>query len=108
MRHVDTKKSKVFHREPDRQYPILTHGKGIWVYDAEGRQLLDAMSGGALTANIGYGVKPVVDAASEQMAKLCYYHNQKATSTAQEEAAAAIAKRSPQPDARVFFYFLRP
>jgi adenosylmethionine-8-amino-7-oxononanoate aminotransferase len=103
VNHVDTKQSKVFHRELDRLYPILTHGEGVWLQDAEGRRFLDAISGGSLTANIGYGVKPVVDAVSEQTAKLAYYHNQKATTTAQEEAAAAIAQRSPQPDAKVFF-----
>jgi len=103
VKHVDTQESRVFHRELDRLYPILTRGEGVWLFDAEGRRLLDGISGGALTANIGSGVQSVVDAASEQMAKLSYYHNQKATTIAQEEAAAAIAERSPQPDAKVFF-----
>jgi adenosylmethionine-8-amino-7-oxononanoate aminotransferase len=103
MKFVDTAKSRVFHRELDRRYPILTHADGVWISDAEGRRYLDAMSGGAFTANIGYGVKEVIDAAVEQLHKIPWFHNQKATSEAQEKAAADIAARAPFKDARVFF-----
>ena len=103
MNFVDTAKSSVFHRELDRKYPIFRHAEGVWVSDAEGRRYLDAMSGGAFTANIGYGVKEVIDAAAEQLHKIPWFHNQKATSEAQEKAAADIAERAPFEDARVFF-----
>lgn len=103
MKFVDTARSRVFHRELDRRYPILTHAEGVWISDAEGRRYLDAMSGGAFTANIGYGVKEVIDAAVDQLHKIPWFHNQKATSEAQEKAAADIAERAPFEDARVFF-----
>ena len=103
MKFVDTAKSRVLHRELDRRYPIFTQANGLWISDAEGRRYLDAMSGGAFTANIGYGVKEVIDAAVEQLHKIPWFHNQKATSEAQEKAAADIAERAPFKDARVFF-----
>ena len=103
MKFVDTAKSRVFHRELDRSYPIFTHAEGIWISDAGGRRYLDAMSGGAFTANIGYGVEEVIDAAVEQLHQIPWFHNQKATSEAQEKAAADIAERAPIKDARVFF-----
>ena len=103
MKFVDTDKSKVFHRELDRNYPVFTNGEGVWIFDAEGQRYLDAMSGGAFTANIGYGVKEVIDAALEQLTNFPWFHNQKATSEAQERAAADIAERAPFEDARIFF-----
>jgi adenosylmethionine-8-amino-7-oxononanoate aminotransferase len=103
MKSVDTAESCVLHRELDRRYPIFTHAEGLWISDAEGRLYLDAMSGGAFTANIGYGVKEVIDAAVEQLHKIPWFHNQKATSEAQEKAAADIAERAPFDGARVFF-----
>lgn len=103
MKFVDTSKSNVFHRELDRKYPIFNQAEGIWIIDADGNRFLDAMSGGAFTANIGYGVKEVIDAAVEQLKALPWFHNQKATSQAQEIAAADIAKRAPFENAKVFF-----
>lgn len=38
------------------EYPVIDYGKGVYLYDLEGKEYLDASSG-AVTANIGHGVK---------------------------------------------------
>lgn len=50
---------------------VLHSGKGAWLRDAQGRQLLDAFAG-LWCVNIGYGHDSVVEAAARQMRELPY------------------------------------
>lgn len=50
---------------------ILQSGKGMWLTDIEGRELLDAFAG-LWCVNVGYGQESVVEAAAEQMRRLPY------------------------------------
>ncbi|MBX2884497.1 MAG: aminotransferase [Granulosicoccus sp.] len=50
---------------------LLSRAKGVYTYDAEGRQYLDGI-GGLWCMNIGYGRDEVVDAIAEQARELAY------------------------------------
>ncbi len=50
---------------------MLSRAKGVYTYDAEGRQYLDGI-GGLWCMNIGYGRDEVVDAIAEQARELAY------------------------------------
>jgi len=50
---------------------VLSSGKGAWLTDGNGRQLLDAFAG-LWCVNVGYGQESVVQAAAEQMRRLPY------------------------------------
>jgi adenosylmethionine-8-amino-7-oxononanoate aminotransferase len=50
---------------------VLTSGKGMYVRDADGNDLLDAFAG-LWCVNVGYGQDSIVKAATEQMTKLPY------------------------------------
>ena len=50
---------------------VLRSGKGAWLRDADGRELLDAFAG-LWCVNIGYGHDSVVEAAARQMRELPY------------------------------------
>lgn len=50
---------------------ILSSGKGMWLTDINGHELLDAFAG-LWCVNAGYGQETIVAAASEQMRKLPY------------------------------------
>jgi taurine-pyruvate aminotransferase len=52
---------------------IITEGKGMRVWDINGKEYLDALSGGVWSVNVGYGEKRIVDAVSEQIMKMCYF-----------------------------------
>lgn len=59
-------------REHERRgVTILESGRGMWLRDAQGRELLDAFAG-LWCVNIGYGQESVVEAAAAQMRKLPY------------------------------------
>ncbi|PID35782.1 MAG: aspartate aminotransferase family protein [Rhodobacterales bacterium] len=52
---------------------IIVEGKGIRVWDAAGREYIDAVSGGVWTVNVGYGRAEIADVIREQMLKLNYF-----------------------------------
>lgn len=54
---------------------IFVKGEGMRVTDVNGRQYLDAVSGGVWTVNLGYGCEPIIAAVSDQMKELCYFAN---------------------------------
>ncbi|WP_028203937.1 aspartate aminotransferase family protein [Paraburkholderia nodosa] len=54
-----------------RGVTILESGKGVWLRDADGHELLDGFAG-LWCVNTGYGQQSIVEAASRQMAKLPY------------------------------------
>ncbi|TCS40660.1 aspartate aminotransferase family protein [Reinekea marinisedimentorum] len=52
---------------------MIERAEGIYVYDENGHEMLDAMSGLWCT-NLGYSCEPLVEAATEQLKKLPYYN----------------------------------
>src|SRR6478672_7900787 len=50
---------------------VLSTGRGSWLTDVHGRELLDAFAG-LWCVNVGYGQESIVEAAAEQMRKLPY------------------------------------
>ena len=53
---------------------IVTRADGVYIWDSDGNQILDAMSG-LWCVNIGYGRMELVDAAYRQMQQLPYYNS---------------------------------
>lgn len=52
---------------------IIIEGKGMRVWDQNGKEFLDAVSGGVWTVNVGYGRAAIADAVRDQLMKLCYF-----------------------------------
>lgn len=52
---------------------IVVEGKGLRITDINGKEYLDATSGGVWCVNVGYGRKEIADAVHEQMLKMAYY-----------------------------------
>jgi 4-aminobutyrate--pyruvate transaminase len=52
---------------------VIDHGKGVYVYDDQGREYIEGMAG-LWSVAVGFGEQRLVDAAAKQMAKLPYYH----------------------------------
>jgi len=82
---------------------IISRAEGVYIYDADGRKLLDGMSG-LWCVNVGYGQEELIDAAAEQMRELPYYNSffQCAHPPA-IELAALLKEVSPPQFNRVFF-----
>src|SRR3954447_21885252 len=52
---------------------IIERGEGIYLWDGEGRKILDAMSG-LWCVNVGYGQRALIDAATRQLETLPFYN----------------------------------
>lgn len=52
---------------------VFVEGKDMTLWDATGREFLDALSGGVWTVNVGYGRTSIADAIRDQLVKLNYF-----------------------------------
>ena len=52
---------------------VVVEGKGLRVWDAAGRETLDAVSGGVWTVNVGYGRESIANAVRDQLLKMNYF-----------------------------------
>jgi adenosylmethionine-8-amino-7-oxononanoate aminotransferase len=82
--------------------PMIVRGEGCYVFDSEGRRLLDGLSS-LFCVNIGHGRVDVAEAGARQAAELGYYSNWSFTHPRAAELAARIAGLAPGDLSRVFF-----
>ncbi len=54
---------------------IFVEGRGMRLWDAAGREYLDALSGGVWTVNVGFGRTSIADAVRDQLVRLNYFAN---------------------------------
>ncbi|MFF2450454.1 aspartate aminotransferase family protein [Neobacillus sp. NPDC058068] len=78
----------------DEDYPVIDYGKGVYLFDMEGKKYLDAASG-AVTANIGHGAAEIMEAMQEQAKKVSFVYRSQFTSGAAEKLAQKIAALLP-------------
>lgn len=52
---------------------VMVEGKGLRVTDINGREYLDAVSGGVWTVNVGYGRETMARVVHDQLLKMCYF-----------------------------------
>jgi putrescine aminotransferase len=82
---------------------IITRADNIYLWDSEGRKVLDAMSG-LWCVNVGYGQTALVDAAARQMRELPFYNAFFQTATPPAiELAELLAEVTPPQFQHVFF-----
>jgi putrescine aminotransferase len=87
----------------ERGSRVITHAKGVYLFDADGHRILDGMAG-LWCVNLGYGRTELIDAAAAQMHQLAYYNNFFNTSHPPAiELAQRLAQLAPQSMRRVFF-----
>ena len=55
-------------------YPMISHGKGVYLYDQNGNKYFDGSSG-AITAGIGHGVKEIADVIKKQAEEIAFVYD---------------------------------
>ena len=58
----------------EKKSRIITKAQGVYIYDVEGNEILDAMSG-LWCVNDGYGRKNLAETAASQLNDLPYYYS---------------------------------
>src|SRR5919109_247566 len=93
--------TRVLPRFFDLEYPVVERGEGVWITTADGRRILDACSGGAMVASLGYGLAEIVAAWQDQAERISYFYNHHFTSEPQERLAARLLETVAPEMARV-------
>jgi len=82
---------------------VMVRGDGIYLWDSEGRKVLDAMSG-LWCVNVGYGRTSITQAVARQMDTLPFYNSFFNTTTIPAvELAAKLARIAPDGFRHVFY-----
>jgi adenosylmethionine-8-amino-7-oxononanoate aminotransferase len=90
----------IFHATPkkwlrERGPWLLERGQGAFLYDADGREYLDAMAGGLFAVLAGYGREEIARAMYDQALKLNYTSPASVTSEVTIELARKLAELTP-------------
>lgn len=86
----------------NHRYPTVRYGKGVFLYDEQGKAYLDACCG-AVTAGIGHGVQEIIDAMLEQANKVSFVYRSQFTNEPAEELAKKLSQLAPGNDYWAFF-----
>jgi len=86
--------SPVFYRKLNRRFPKIEYGRGIYLFDEDGKRYLDGSSG-AMVANIGHGVEEIAECVSEQLRRVAYVNGTIFTNGAVEELARELGEVLP-------------
>ena len=96
------KKSNVFHRRLKYKYPLITRGRGIYLYDKNGKKYIDG-SGGPAVVNIGHGIKEIAEAAKKLISRFSYLYGSQFSTEGMERYAKELCSLTPKVLNRVFF-----
>jgi len=90
-------------RNLSKEFPVVTHGEGMYLFDAKGKKYIDG-SGGAMVAGAGHGNREIAQKIFDQISKVAYVNGTQFTNRPAEELAAKLARLSPDPGLnRAFF-----
>ncbi len=82
---------------------VVTEGKGIYIYDDQGREYIEGLAG-LWYAALGFSEERLVQAATEQLRKLpCYHSFTHKAPMPTIELAARLLEIAPVPMSKVFF-----
>jgi adenosylmethionine-8-amino-7-oxononanoate aminotransferase len=94
LRSAPRKGSRILHRSLREMPPIATGGHGVWLRDADGREVLDG-SGGAAVSCLGHQHPRVLAAMAQQAGRLAYAHSSFFSSQPAEALADELVGHEP-------------
>jgi adenosylmethionine-8-amino-7-oxononanoate aminotransferase len=100
---VRAERTSVLPRFFDLAYPNVERGEGVRLILTDGREILDACSGGAMVAALGHGVQEIVDAAADQAGRLAYLYFHQFTNEPQERLATRLIETAAPEMSRIRF-----
>jgi adenosylmethionine-8-amino-7-oxononanoate aminotransferase len=94
--------TRVLQRSIAHSYPVAVRGEGIHIWDAAGKQYIDA-SGGAAVSCLGHGHAHVLAAMHAQLDKLAYAHTSFFTTQVAEQLGEDLVAHAPPGTSHVYF-----
>jgi adenosylmethionine-8-amino-7-oxononanoate aminotransferase len=87
--------TRILHRSIHAKLPVAVAGRGIELFDADGKVYIDA-SGGAAVSCLGHGHPDVIAALHEQLDRLAYAHTGFFTTEVAEKLADRLVQDAPE------------
>jgi adenosylmethionine-8-amino-7-oxononanoate aminotransferase len=94
--------TRILHRQIGPDLPVAAGGRGIHLFDQDGRSYIDA-SGGAAVSCLGHGHPDVTAAMHAQADRLAYAHTSFFTNAPAEELADRLIASAPQGISHAYF-----
>src|SRR6201991_709218 len=85
----------ILHRAANAVMPVAAGGKGVELFDRNGKSYIDA-SGGAAVSCLGHGHPDVIAALHRQLDKLAYAHTGFFTTEVAEQLADRLVESAPE------------
>ncbi|MBA1336897.1 MAG: Aminotransferase, class III [Firmicutes bacterium] len=96
------KEDCLFLRDYKWEYPEIEYGKGVYLYDTEGREYIDACAGAA-AANLGHGSGEIAQVMAEQAKRVAFTHLSRFVTRPAYELAEKVAEMTPADLNYVYF-----
>lgn len=93
--------SHIFPRHTKTKLPTVERGRGVYLYDTNGKQYFDG-SGGAAVSCLGHGDEDVTKAIKKQLDDVAFTHTSFLTSKPAEELATKLVQLAPKDIERVY------
>ena len=77
-------------------YPTIDYGKGVYLYDTEGQEYMDACSG-AVTANLGHGMEEILQSIVHQGNKVAFVYRSQFSNQPAEDLASFLNEKTGYP-----------
>jgi adenosylmethionine-8-amino-7-oxononanoate aminotransferase len=94
--------SHILYRHTKIRYPQAVRGEGVYLFDENGKDYLDASSGAAVSC-LGHGHPKVIEAIKAQLDQMAYAHSGFFTNEASEKLADFLIEKAPGDLSRVYF-----
>ena len=92
----------ILHRQISNDYPVAVGGRGVMLFDRDGKSYIDA-SGGAAVSCLGHQHPEVIAAMRAQIDRLAYAHTSFFTNEPAESLADELTAHAPGDLRRVYF-----
>jgi adenosylmethionine-8-amino-7-oxononanoate aminotransferase len=94
--------TRIIQRNPSISLPVAVRGQGVYLYDSNGREYLDA-SGGAAVSCLGHGHPDILAAMRAQLDKLAFAHSSFFTTEVAETLADTLVAGAPAGISHAYF-----
>lgn len=87
----------ILYFESDFDYPLIVSGKGIYIYDEDGKEYIDGCAG-SVSTSLGYGRKDMAEVLKEQAEAISFVHRHHVSSKIVNEATDVMKEMYPSMD----------